>query len=56
MNFPKSPHSAMFLVAMNVGKNEYLLKLLETKYKNYFEFIVITCPTILDNNKIYLSR
>ena len=29
--------------------------MLETTYKNHFEFIVILCPTIFDN-KIYLSR
>ena len=56
MNFPKFPHSAMFVGATNVGKTEYLLRILETEYKNHFEFIVIMCPTILDNNKTYLSR
>ena len=56
MNFPKFPHSAMFVGAMNVGKTEYLLRILETEYKNHFEFIVIMCPTILDNNKTHLFR
>ena len=56
MNFPKSPHSEMFVGVTNVGKTEYLLRILETEYKNHFEFIVIMCPTILDNNKKYLSR
>ena len=56
MNFPKFPHCAMFVGATNVGKTEYLLRILETEYKNYFEFIIIMCPTILDNNKTYLSR
>ena len=55
MNFPKFPHSAMFVGCMNVGKTEYLLRILETEYKNHFEFIVVLCPTILDN-KTYLSR
>ena len=32
-----------------------MLNLLETIYKNHFEFIVILSPTILDN-KTYLSR
>ena len=41
--------------AMNVGKTEYLLRILETEYKSHFEFIVIMCPTILNNNKTYLS-
>ena len=55
MSLPKFPHSAMFVGCMNVGKTEYLLRILETEYKNHFEFIVILCPTILDN-KTYLSR
>ena len=55
MNFPKFFHSAMFVDATNVGKTEYLTRILETEYKNHFEFIVIMCPKILDNNKTYLS-
>ena len=55
MNLPKFPHSAMFVGVTASGKTEFLLKLLETVYKNYFEFIVILCPTISDN-KTYLSR
>ena len=55
MNLPKFPHSIMFVGCTNVDKTEYLLRLLETKYKNHFEFIVILCAMILDN-KTYLSR
>ena len=54
MNLPKFPHSAMFVGVMAYGKTKFLLCLLETKYKNHFEFIVILCTTILDN-KTYLS-
>ena len=45
----------MFVGATAYGKTEFLLRLLETEYKNHFEFIVILCPTILDN-KTYLYR
>ena len=55
MNLPKFPHSAMFVGATACGKTEFLLKLLETVYKNHFEFIVMLSPTILDD-KTYLSR
>ena len=55
MNLPKFPHSAMFIGVTAFGKTEFLLQLLETGYKNHFEFIVILCPTSLDN-KTYLSR
>ena len=49
MNLPRFPHSAMFVDVTACGKTEFLLRLLETVYKNHFEFIVILCPTILDN-------
>ena len=55
MEFPKFPHSAMFVGASFCGKTLFLLQLLETVYKDNFEFIVILCPTISDN-KTYLSR
>ena len=52
MNLPKFSHSAMFVGVTACGKTEFLLRLLETVYKNHFEFIVILCPTILDNKTI----
>ena len=55
MNLPKFPHSAMFVGVTACGKTEFLLKQLETIYKNHFEFIIILCPTVLDS-KTYLSR
>ena len=45
----------MFIGVTACGKTEFLLGQLETNYKNHFEFIIILCPTILDN-KTYLSR
>ena len=55
MNLPKFSHSAKFVGVTACRKTEFLLQLLETIYKSHFEFIVILCPTILDN-KTYLSR
>ena len=55
MNLLKFPHSAMFVGVTACGKIEFLLRLLKTIYKNHFEFIIIFCPTILDN-ETYLSR
>ena len=55
MDLLEFPHSAMFIGVTACGKTEFLLKLLETIYKNHFEFIMTLCPTILDN-KTYLSR
>ena len=55
MILPKFSHSAMFVGVTACSKTEFLLHLLEIEYKNHFEFIIILCPTILDN-KTYLSR
>ena len=55
MNLPKFPHSAMIVGVTAWGKTEFLLRLLETVYKNHFEFSVILCPTISEN-MTYLSR
>ena len=41
MNLSKFPHSAMFVGITACGKTEFLLRLLETIYKNHFEFIVV---------------
>ena len=40
MNLPKFPHSAMFVGVTACSKTEFLLQLLETVYKNHFEFYV----------------
>ena len=54
MNLPKFPHCGMIVGVTACGKTEFLLRLLETEYKNHFEFTVILCPMILDS-KTYLS-
>ena len=39
MDFPKFPHSAMFVGATNVGKTEYLLRILETIFKYLYLYL-----------------
>ena len=46
----------MFNGVTNVGKIKYLPRIPETEHKSHFEFIVIVCPTILDNKKMYDSK
>ena len=57
---PKYPHSAMIIGQTGCGKTEFVLDLLNTPqdnggYLNYFEHIVIICPT-LKWNQAYLNR
>ena len=53
--FMKEPHTALFVAPAGVGKTHLALSLLETEYRNHFEFSVIICPT-LRYNSTYKSR
>ena len=51
----KEPHTAFFIAPTGVGKTHSALSLLETEYRNHFDFIVIICPT-LRYNSTYKNR
>ena len=51
----KEPHTALFVAPTGVGKTDLALSLLETEYRNHFDFIVIICPT-LRHNSTYKNR
>ena len=53
--FMKEPHTALFVTPTGVGKTHLALSLLESEYRNHFDFIVIICPT-LRYNSTYKSR
>ncbi len=52
--FPKHAHLAILFGATGCGKTEFVLDLLETEYKKFFEYIIIVCPTWM-HNKAYLN-
>ena len=51
----KEPHTALFVAPTGVGETHLALNLLESEYKNHFDFIVIICP-MLKHNETYRSR
>ena len=53
--FMKEPHTALFVAPTGVGKIHLALNLLESEYRNHFDFIAIICPT-LAHNETYKSR
>ena len=53
--FIKDPHTALFVAPTGVGKAQLALDLLESEYKDHFDFIIIICPT-LAHNSTYKSR
>ena len=46
----KEPHTALFIAPTGVEKTHLALSLLETEYKNHFDFIVIIFPTLRYNS------
>ena len=53
--FTKEPHTALFVAPTGVGKTHLALNLLESEYREHFNFIIIICPT-LAHNETYKSQ
>ena len=51
----KELHTELFVAPTGVGKTHLALSLLETKYINHFDFIVIICPTLTLNRPGFLE-
>ena len=51
----KEPRTALFVAPTGVEKTHLALSLLETKYRNHFDFIVIILPS-LRYNSTYKNR
>ena len=51
----KEPHTALFVAPTGVGKTHLALNLLESEYRNHFDFIIIIC-SILAHNETYKSQ
>ena len=51
----KELHTALFVAPTGVGKTHLALSLLETEYRNHFDFMVTICPT-LRYNSTYKNR
>jgi hypothetical protein len=43
-------HSAIICGATMCGKTKFILDLLETKYRNWFTYVIIICPTLVNNS------
>ena len=48
--FPKFPHTAIITGSTGCGKTYYVMNLLLKEYLNYFEIVMVICPTFLDND------
>ena len=55
IRFPETSHSAIICGQTGCGKTVFILDLLEGPYRNFFQNIVILCPTIR-YNETYRTR
>ena len=46
----KEPHTAIFIGQTGRGKTHLVLELIEKEYNEYFDFIIIICPTLRENS------
>ena len=52
----KKPHTALFIVQTGCRKTYLLLELIEKECSKHFDFIIIICPTLWENNKTYHAK
>ena len=41
---------------MGCGKTHLVLELIEIEYNKHFDYIIIICPTLRENNKTYHAK
>ena len=52
----KKPHTSIFIDQTDCRKTHLVLELIENQYNNHFDYIVIICPTLRENNKTYHAK
>ena len=52
----KKSHTAIFTGRIGCGKTHLVLDLIEKEYKKHFDYLLIICPTLRDNNTTYHSK
>ena len=56
MGYIKKPHTSIFIDQTGCGKTRLVLELIENQYNNHFDYILIICPTLRENNKTYHAK
>ena len=56
IGYIKEPHTSIFIAQAGCGKTYLVLELIEKEYNKYFDYIIIICPTLRENNKTYHAK
>ena len=52
----KKPHTTIFIGQKGCGKTHVVLELIEKEYNKHFDYIIVICPTLRENNKTYQAK
>ena len=52
----KKPHTSIFIDQTGCRKTHLVLELIEKVYSKHFDYIIIICPTLQENNKAYHAK
>ena len=56
MSYIKKPHTSIFIGQTGCGKTHLVLELIEKEHNKHFDYIIIICPTLRENNKAYHDK
>ena len=54
--FIEKPHAAIFSSQTGCGKTHLVLELIKNQYNSDFNYIIIVCPTLRENNETYHAK
>ena len=52
----KKLHTAIFIGQTGCGKTHLVLGLIEKEYKRHFDYIIIICPTLQENDNYHANK
>ena len=52
----KKPHTSILIGQTGCGKTHLVLELIEKEYKEHFDYIVIICPTLRENDTYHAKE
>ena len=56
IQYIKEPHTAIFSGQTGCGMTHLVLELIEKEYNKHFDYIIIICPTLRENNKTFHAK
>ena len=56
IEYIKKPHTAIFIGQTGCGKIHLVLELIEKEYNKHFDYIIIICPTLRENETYHAKE